>query len=165
VALNDYIAAVGRSSTAGGARWTTRSRWCVGSAQRGPTATEQPRPGRLSTIASQWQIEPERYVLLSFYPEALQAGYCFIPAHSPHLVFAQTYSAYEEVDNLGRQCFRWWLRYTSVGLDSILRAGPKFILADLQLIAQNMRPKTPSITTAVHWMRDPRPQNPTIGKS
>jgi hypothetical protein len=102
---------------------------------------------------------------LSFYPEALQAGYCLILAHGPDFVFAQAYSSYEEVDNLGRQRLRWWLRYTSVGLYSVLRAGPKLVLAHLQLIAQDMRPKTPSITTAVYWMRDSRPQNPAIRKS
>jgi hypothetical protein len=43
---------------------------------------------------------------LFFCPEALQAGYCPILAHSPDLVFAQAYTGYEELDNFDRQRLR-----------------------------------------------------------
>lgn len=104
-------------------------------------------------------------ILLLFCPEALKAGYRLVPAHGANLVLAQAYARDEKVYHFGGQCLRWWVRHTSVGLHSVLRAGPELPLVHLQLVAQNVRPKTSPIATAVHRMRDSRSENPSIRKT
>ncbi len=92
-------------------------------------------------------------------------SYRLVPAHRSDLVLTQAHPSDEKMDHLGRQRPRRWVRHPPVGLESILHTIPELPLAQLQLIAQNVRPETSPISTAVHRMRDLGPQNPAIRKT
>ncbi len=102
--------------------------------------------------------------LLAFGPETLKADYRLVPAHGPNLVLGQLDAGDEQVDHVGGQGIRWWVRHASVGLHPVFGAGPELLLPHLQLVAQNVRPQTSPLIAAVHRMRDPGPQNPAIRK-
>src|SRR5262249_6142247 len=68
------------------------------------------------------------------------------------------------MDELCGKRFRRHLRFTAVGLDSLLYTSPELRVRDLELIAQDMTPDTRPVGGPIDRVRDPGPENAAVSE-